>query len=154
MQARDDFLATISHELRTPLNAIRPVPASAGRHSWPLTSADRFAAHGESGRHLLALISDILDAARLPLARCGLLARPVNVPALCQSSLRLIPSQMAKSKGLQVSCTPDPAVQVLVGDERRLKQILVNLLSNAVKFTPERADCLKLRGMPRPGWRA
>ena len=142
LQARDDFLATISHELRTPLNAIlgQCQLLQEGIHG-PLTKAQIASLHivEESGRHLLALISDILDAAKIASGQVRLLARPVNVPALCQSSLRLI-SQMANQKGLQVSYTPDPAVQVLVGDERRLKQILVNLLSNAVKFTPEKGQ--------------
>jgi CheY-like chemotaxis protein len=90
----------------------------------------------ESGRHLLSLITDILDLAKSEAGKLELDIRPVSVGEVCQASLRLT-KQLAHKKKLRVTQKIDDAVKTLPADERRFKQILVNLLSNAIKFTPE-----------------
>src|SRR5207249_4221254 len=90
----------------------------------------------ESGRHLLALINDILDLSKIEAGKAQLDIEPVSVATVCQASLQFI-KELAHKKRIAVSPTLDPTVTMVPADERRLKQMLVNLLSNAVKFTPE-----------------
>ncbi|MCP4429183.1 MAG: response regulator [Chloroflexi bacterium] len=139
LRAKDEFLANMSHELRTPLSAILGKyeilqeelygPLNEKQHS-------SLGIIGESGRHLLSLINDILDLAKLESGKTELDFRPVFVQSVCRASLQFV-KQIAFKKGIKVSFTADENVRALLADERRLKQILVNLLSNAVKFTPE-----------------
>ncbi len=89
----------------------------------------------ESGHHLLTLINDILDVAKMDAGKLTVELAPCDVETVCQASLRLV-SAMANKKQLEVNLSVDPAVGTILADERRLKQMLVNLLSNAVKFTP------------------
>jgi signal transduction histidine kinase len=136
---KDEFLASVSHELRTPLNAILGMSEvlSAGIYG-PLNERQHRSVQiiEESGRHLLDLINDILDVAKIEADKVELEIGPVSVEAVCQASLQLI-RQAALEKRLNVSFTTDGTAITVRADERRLKQILVNLLSNAVKFTPE-----------------
>jgi CheY-like chemotaxis protein len=90
----------------------------------------------ECGRHLLALINDILDVAKIEAGKVELELAPVQVEDVCQASLRLVKASALK-KRITVSLQLDKLVRVLTADERRIKQVLVNLLSNAVKFTAE-----------------
>ena len=136
---KDEFLANMSHELRTPLNAILGMSEALQEEVYgALNGKQMQSLHSieESGRHLLTLINDILDLSKIEVGQLTLEMEPVSVPELCQASLRLV-QQAAHKKQLQIKSYLDPAVSVLEGDERRLKQILVNLLSNAVKFTPQ-----------------
>jgi PAS domain S-box-containing protein len=136
---KDEFLASMSHELRTPLNAVLGLSEALQEEIYgPLNDRQRRSLHNieESGRHLLELINDILDLAKIGAGKLELELEPTSVEMICQASLRLI-KQSALKKRLSVDLTIDPAVTLLNVDGRRLKQILVNLLSNAVKFTPE-----------------
>lgn len=136
---KDEFLASMSHELRTPLNAILGLTeVLQGRIYGPVTAQQQGALINieESGRHLLALINDILDLSKIEASQLTLELAPLQIDELCQTSIRLV-KQVARRKDITTSLTLDPRIQTFVGDERRLKQILVNLLSNAVKFTPE-----------------
>ncbi|NJN65960.1 MAG: response regulator [Chloroflexaceae bacterium] len=136
---KDEFLANMSHELRTPLNAILGLSEVLQEEVFgPLNDKQRSSLHSieESGRHLLALINDILDLSKIEAGKTELEPGPVSVESICQTSLQLIRSQ-AHKKGLRLSQTIDHGVIRIQADERRLKQILVNLLSNAVKFTPD-----------------
>jgi len=137
-RAKDEFLAAMSHELRTPLTSILGLSETLqdgllGR----LSEQQAKAAHTihENGAHLLALINDILDLAKVESGKMELLWDQVPAAQLWDASLRMI-RQSAERKGLSISTNIDPAVQLLRGDGRRLKQMLVNLLGNAVKFTP------------------
>jgi len=85
---------------------------------------------------LLALINDMLDLSKLEAGRLQLERAPLDVDLVCHAAMRLVKEQ-GQQKGLSGSLHLDDAVDSIVADERRLKQILVNLLSNAVKFTPE-----------------
>jgi PAS domain S-box-containing protein len=137
-RAKDEFLASMSHELRTPLNAILGLSEVLQEQVFgPLNEkqAKYMQTIEESGHHLLALITDILDLAKIEAGKVELEIGPVAIDSVCHASLQFI-KQTALKKQLKVSSTVDQQITLLQADERRLKQILVNLLSNAVKFTP------------------
>ena len=138
LRAKDEFLASMSHELRTPLNAILGLSESLAEHSAGTLNEkqERYVRTiSESGNHLLSLINDILDLARIEASQIVLNITEVDVKRVCQASLRMI-NELALKKQQSVSLEVDEAIGSIWVDERRLKQILVNLLSNAVKFTP------------------
>ncbi|HEY3229977.1 MAG TPA: response regulator, partial [Roseiflexaceae bacterium] len=135
---KDEFLAGMSHELRTPLNAILGLSEALQEQVYGLLNVQQLQTLRTieaSGRHLLDLITDILDLSKIEAGKLELDIGPVPVELLCQASLQLI-KQAAHTQQLTVSLKLDSAVTTIQGDMRRLKQILVNLLSNAVKFTP------------------
>ncbi|HSL30627.1 MAG TPA: response regulator [Anaerolineales bacterium] len=139
LRAKDEFLANMSHELRTPLNSILGLSESLAENVAGALNEkqERYVTTIiESGHHLLSLINDILDLAKIEAGQIVLNIEEVDVQRVCQASLRMI-SEMAHKKQQEVSLQIAGDVGVIWGDERRLKQILVNLLSNAVKFTPE-----------------
>ncbi|NNJ11293.1 response regulator [Chloroflexales bacterium ZM16-3] len=136
---KDEFLANMSHELRTPLNTILGRAEILHEQIYgPLTDQQQYAIGSidESGRHLLALINDILDLSKIEAGKLELQISTVDVSALCQACVRMM-AQVAAAKGISLSTTFDMAITHMQADERRLKQILVNLLSNAVKFTAQ-----------------
>ena len=137
---KDEFLANMSHELRTPLNAILGMTESLqdeifgsinDQQRKSLQTAER------SGLHLLELINDILDVAKIESGQIELDLTSISVAHLCQSSLAFI-KQQALKKRIQLEISQLPAnLPDLLADERRIRQVLINLLNNAVKFTPE-----------------
>jgi PAS domain S-box-containing protein len=139
LRVKDEFLANMSHELRTPLNAILGLSESLGEQvAGPLNEKQQkyLATINESGHHLLALINDILDLAKIEAGQITLDINKVDVNSVCQASLRMI-KQLAQKKNQEVIFEIDHDLGLMWADERRLKQMIVNLLSNAVKFTPE-----------------
>jgi PAS domain S-box-containing protein len=139
LRAKDEFLANMSHELRTPLNAILGLSESLIElAAGPLTEKQHkyVGMISESGNHLLSLINDILDLAKIEAGQIVLNINEVDLKQVCQSSLRMI-NELAHKKNQHVTLEIDEAMGPVWADERRLKQVLVNLLSNAVKFTPE-----------------
>ncbi|AWK88891.1 sensor histidine kinase [Azospirillum thermophilum] len=134
-----DFLARVSHELRTPLNAILGFsevirdrllgPRADGRY------ADYAADIHESGRHLLALIDDILDLSRLQAGRMTLQIEPVDLRSAVEWVMRIIAVQ-AEQKDIRLFCELPADLRTIRADDRAVKQMLLNLLHNAVKFTP------------------
>ena len=139
VRMKDEFLASMSHELRTPLNSILGMAESLQEGIYgPLNPRQHKAVTTieASGLHLLALINDILDLAKIEARGLDLAYDWVDVKRICQECLGLI-QPVASKKHLQVLLNLDDHVTVFQADERRLKQILLNLLSNAVKFTPE-----------------
>jgi PAS domain S-box-containing protein len=138
LRAKDEFLASMSHELRTPLNAILGLSESLAENvAGPLNEKQQryVKTISESGSHLLSLINDILDLARIESGQVVLNITEVQLQQVCQASLRMI-NQLAHKKEQEVSLEIEDGIDSIWVDERRLKQILVNLLSNAVKFTP------------------
>jgi signal transduction histidine kinase/DNA-binding response OmpR family regulator len=136
---KDEFLANMSHELRTPLNAVLGLSEALQEEVYgPLTPQQRLSLQSiyESGQHLLTMINDVLDLAKVGAGTIDLDIDITDVEAVCQASLRMV-QHSAHKKRLSVSEHIDAQVALLLADQRRLKQILVNLLSNAVKFTPE-----------------
>ena len=136
---KDEFLASMSHELRTPLTGILGLSEALQLGVYgPLTEKQNRSLQAiyESGQHLLDLITDILDLAKLEAGKVELQLAPVGVDEVCQASLQFV-GQLAQKKKLRLTLTVDQQVDTVWADARRLKQMLVNLLSNAVKFTPE-----------------
>ncbi|EIJ43144.1 PAS domain S-box [Beggiatoa alba B18LD] len=139
LRAKDEFLAAMSHELRTPLNAILGMSEGLQEQVYgELNTKQLKSLHTieESGRHLLSLINDILDLAKIEAGKLKLEMNTLSIEQVCQSSVRMI-KQAALKKRIKVSLQFTDTNLLMFGDERRIKQILVNLLSNAVKFTPE-----------------
>ena len=136
---KDEFLANMSHELRTPLNGILGISESLHEEVYgPLNPRQHRAILDveDCGRHLLDLINDILDVAKIEAGKVELELAAHEVEQVCQASHRLI-KEAALKKLISVAVVIDRSLRQLVADQRRLKQILVNLLSNAVKFTPQ-----------------
>jgi two-component system sensor histidine kinase/response regulator len=138
---KSQFLATMSHELRTPLNAIlgfseviRENVFGHGQNAWEKYAEYASAIHA-SGRHLLSLISEILDLSKIEAGSYVLDLRAIDLRETVRETLTIVSS--AAEKADVHLCPMLPANEVwLMADERALRQIALNLLSNAVKFTP------------------
>jgi signal transduction histidine kinase len=139
-RAKSQFLANVSHELRTPLNAIigfseimnGELMGSLGSAIYKEYASDIH----ESGRHLLAIINDILDLSRVEAGQTTLNESMIEVEKLVAACLILVRGR-ATASGLTLSVEAPAVMPALRGDERLLKQTLLNLLSNAIKFTPK-----------------
>ncbi|NTU78102.1 MAG: PAS domain S-box protein [Chloroflexales bacterium] len=135
---KDEFLAMMSHELRTPLNTVLGVTEALEEELYgPIVDRQRQALGRvtQSARHLLTILSDILDLTHIEAGKAVLDVRAVDVDILCRTALQFVQAP-AQTKGIQLFRTVAGEVEGLRGDERRLTQILTNLLENAVKFTP------------------
>ncbi|WP_280154793.1 ATP-binding protein [Piscinibacter sp. XHJ-5] len=146
---RSDFLAQMSHELRTPLNGILGFAQLLQRdRSLSERQARGLRIIDESGQHLLALINDILDLARIDAAKLELFPTEVDLSTFLQV-LSDIVRVKAEEKGLLFSLRPAPGLPATVRvDETRLRQVLLNLLSNAVKFTDRGQVVLSVQSLP------
>ena len=136
---KDEFLANMSHELRTPLNAILGMTEGLQEQVFGEINPKQLKAIQtieRSGFHLLSLINDILDLAKIGAGQLELECAPTEVSSLCHSSLAFI-KQQALKKRIQLEIKLLPNLPNLLVDERRIRQVLINLLNNAVKFTPE-----------------
>jgi signal transduction histidine kinase len=136
---KDEFLASMSHELRTPLNAVLGMSeALLDELCGVLDERQRKAVStiAQSGQHLLELINDILDLAKIESGKLELHYEVVRSEVLLQSSLDFV-RQLAQQKQITLTPVIDPRIPQLWLDDRRFRQVLINLLSNAVKFTLE-----------------
>src|SRR5262249_34120295 len=136
---KSEFLANMSHELRTPLNAVIGFSeVLLDRMFGELNDkqAEYLQDILSSGRHLLSLINDILDLSKIEAGHMELELSSVDLPMAFDNALTLV-RERAGRHGIALGLDLDPAVGQIVGDERKIKQVLLNLLSNAVKFTPE-----------------
>ena len=135
---KSDFLATMSHELRTPLNAIIGFSEVLHEQMFGELNERQLAYVNDvlaAGRHLLSLINDVLDLAKIEAGRMELELSEVGLPELLRSAVSMH-SERAERRGIALALTTDPAEIGITADERRVRQIVFNLLSNAVKFTP------------------
>ncbi len=146
------FLANMSHELRTPLNSIIGftgilLMGLVG----PLTSEQEKQLNmvQDSARHLLELINDVLDISKIEAGQIELAHDQFDMRITIQKSIEKI-TPLAEKKGLAVTAVIAPPVGKIVGDRRRVEQILINLLSNAVKFT-ERGE-VRIESQIEDGW--
>jgi len=149
---KSEFLANMSHELRTPLNAVigfsevllqRMFGALNDKQDEYLK--DIYA----SGQHLLSLINDILDLSKIEAGRMELVPAPFHLPTALDNAVTLVRERAARH-GITLELDLDSRLGELVGDERKVKQVLLNLLSNAVKFTPE-GGCISLKASRKDG---
>ncbi len=139
-EAKSAFLANMSHELRTPLNAILGFSEMMLQECYGPLGADRYKEYSSdihtSGAHLLSLINDLLDVAKIEAGRMEISPTPIDTRRAFDIAFKLIAVKAReKNQKLMVSIAPD--APPLYADERALKQILINLATNAVKFTPE-----------------
>ncbi|MFM7407321.1 MAG: GAF domain-containing protein [Cuspidothrix sp.] len=135
---KDEFLANMSHELRTPLNAILGITEGLQDEVFGIVTDKQIKAlHTveRSANHLLSLINDILDVAKIESGKIELNYSTVAVSYLCESSLAFI-KQQALEKRIQVILNIPIGLPDISIDERRIRQVLINLLNNGVKFTP------------------
>jgi two-component system cell cycle sensor histidine kinase PleC len=136
--AKSQFLANMSHELRTPLNAILGFSELIGSRIFA-KEPDRNYQYAElihsSGKHLLALINDILDLAKIEAGRWKLEDAELDLHVVVRDALQLVSWRARDNKVMLVNAIA-PDLALIYADERAIKQILLNLLSNAVKFTP------------------
>jgi signal transduction histidine kinase len=143
-----EFLATTSHELRTPLNAILGFSEVLGDELFgPLNErqVDYLDEIRSSGRHLLGLIGQALDVAKVESGRLELDVTEVDVAPMLHGAVGLFREEAAR-RGVELQCEV-PALGSVHGDEGKLRQVVVNLLANAVKFTPA-SGVVRLQARP------
>ena len=141
-QHKSEFLANMSHELRTPLNAI--IGFSQVLHDEMVGPVNPKQAEYlddiiSSGHHLLLLINDVLDLSKVEAGQVELEVHPFSLREALERGVVMV-RERATEEGVRVAFAADPEVDVVDGDERRIKQVIFNLLSNAVKFTPAGGD--------------
>ena len=136
---KSEFLANMSHELRTPLNAIIGFSEVLGERLFGELNEKQAEYTDDiltSGRHLLSLINEILDLSKVEAGRMELELATFDLP-LAIDNARTFVRERATKHGITLDVAVDERLGDFIGDERKIKQILLNLLSNAVKFTPE-----------------
>ena len=146
------FLATMSHELRTPLNSIigfTGILLMGLVGSLNQEQEKQLIMVQDSARHLLELINDIMDISKIESGQFDLARDPFDMKAAIEKSLEKI-APLASKKGLTLASVIAPSVGQVIGDRRRVEQIIINLLSNAVKFT----DCgeVRIESQMEDGW--
>ncbi len=136
--AKSEFLANMSHEFRTPLNGILGY-AQILKNSPGLSDSDRegLAVIDRCGSHLLTLISDILDLAKIEARKLELHPQPFHLPKFLRTLVEICQIQATQKQIRFIYQELTPLPSGIVADERRLRQVLLNLLGNALKFTPE-----------------
>jgi len=138
-QAKSAFLANMSHELRTPLNAIIGFAQVLSAQSPGPIGTSQYVEYTQdiltSAQHLLGIINDILDLARIEAGKGELREELVDAMEVTSACVRIV-WQRAEVSGLKIEIEPFEAPILLWADERKLRQILINLLSNAIKFSP------------------
>lgn len=136
---KDEFLANMSHELRTPLNAILGNAEILLEQIFGKindTQEKNLKTIENSGYHLLELINDILDVAKIEAGEMKLNINSTSIDHLCQSAMTFV-QQQAFKKQIKLTSQISPSLPNLLLDQKRIRQVLINLLNNAVKFTPE-----------------
>jgi PAS domain S-box-containing protein len=151
-RAKSEFLARMSHELRTPLNAIIGFSDMMDKAVLgPISARYRGYAGdiGRSGRHLLAIVSDILDISKIEAGRVELRPTPLDVSALIRRCVEMVQTEVDR---LSLAVDVDVAADLppIIADEVKLRQILLNLLSNAVKFSRP-GGCISVSATLEPG---
>jgi two-component system cell cycle sensor histidine kinase PleC len=135
---KTNFLANMSHELRTPLNAILGFSEVIATQTFGPNAHDRYRAYAadiqESGAHLLSLINDLLDVAKIEAGKLELETQWHDATGLAEPCLR-VSQERAQAKGVMLSAAFDARVRKVFVDERAFRQIALNLISNAIKFT-------------------
>lgn len=142
------FLAGMSHELRTPLNAINGYSEMMSREVLGPIGNPLYRQYAEiihtSGRHLLALIEDLLDISRLDLDQLEIDRQPQRLDQIAAEACRLMRGR-AEEKHLTLSYHRTPGDDMVIGDRVRLKQVLLNLIGNAVRYTRDGGVLVRLR---------
>lgn len=144
LEAKSRFLATMSHELRTPLNGIIPVTELLEETGLDDSQRKLVKTIGESSKALLVIVNDVLDLARIDEGQLEL--HPVRfAPRTLINGVADMLRPSADQKGLALTCEVDPLIGTYVGDEDRIRQVLVNLVGNAIKFTQQGRITIRCR---------
>ncbi|MGZ8406575.1 MAG: sensor histidine kinase, partial [Caulobacteraceae bacterium] len=153
-EAREDYLAALSHELRTPLGGVLGLAELLSGTRLDAEQQAYVSSMRDCGRHLLALVSDVLDLAKIDAGKLELLPAPVDVEDLLRGVAELL-SPRAHEKGLEIAWAADGLDGQVIADAGRLRQILYNLVGNAVKFTGTGGVLITARAKPSAsnGWR-
>jgi len=138
-RAKSEFLSRMSHELRTPLNAILGFGQLLELETRDPEQADNVQEILHAGHHLLELINEVLDLARIEAGRLTVSCEPVPLMPLVEECLTLI-RPLAEARRIRVAETGRDCGEHVLADRVRLKQVLLNLLSNAVKYNREGGD--------------
>ncbi|MCA9706946.1 MAG: response regulator [Myxococcales bacterium] len=150
-QAKSRFLANMSHELRTPMNGILGAIQLLQTRALPPDQRSLVTMLHDSSAHLLSLLDDILDTARIEAGKLEITAGPLDVPALTAQLVETF-RPAASHKGLRLVEQVDPRLaRPCQGDVRRIRQVLMNLVGNAIKFTSEGEVCIEAREVRSPG---
>ncbi|HEY6578765.1 MAG TPA: HAMP domain-containing sensor histidine kinase, partial [Rhizomicrobium sp.] len=151
---KTSFLANMSHELRTPLNAILGFSEIIQKECFGPVGSVRYSEYAgdihASGAHLLSLINDLLDVAKIEAGKMEIEPHELDAGCCFDTALRIIAAR-ARERRQQLVIEIDPSAPPLYADERAVKQILINLVSNAVKFTPEEGRILVAASRSRCG---
>ncbi len=137
-RAKSEFLSNMSHDMRTPMNVILGMTQIAKNHmDDPDRMADCIGKIEQASTHLLGLVNEVLDMSKIESGRMELECKPVELRKLMESALMMVQEGIAKKR---IDCTVDlsqlPEEQLL-GDEVKIREVVLNILSNAVKYTPE-----------------
>jgi two-component system, sensor histidine kinase and response regulator len=136
-KAKSEFLSRMSHELRTPLNAILGFSQVLDRQNLPLVQRDRVGHIYRAGQHLLSLINEVLEIARIETGKIQLSLEPVCVGDALTEALDIV-RPLASQRRIQIQRNDYVAAEInVLADKQRFKQVLLNLLSNAVKYNCE-----------------
>jgi len=147
-KAKSVFLANMSHELRTPLNTILGFSNLLREESVTNHQRQDLDVIKRSGEHLLSLIDDVLDVAKIDSGRVEMVKRCVDLPELFHDVTDLMRVQ-AEEKGLELLSEESPALPRFIwSDAGKLRQILINLLGNAIKYTEEGSITLRVNATP------
>jgi signal transduction histidine kinase/CheY-like chemotaxis protein len=152
-RAKTEFLSSMSHELRTPMNAILGfAQLFESEPGTPLSQNQQSFIHEilKAGRHLLELINEVLDLARIEAGKLSLSVEPVSIASVLRECLPLV-QNMASERGIVVSLPPLESEARVMADYMRLKQSLLNLLTNAVKYNRPAGRVDVAVTAPQPG---
>ncbi len=137
--AKSQFLATMSHELRTPLNAIIGLSEMIESEIMGPIANARYAEYvgdiHRAGRHLLELVTDVLDTSRIEAGGYRLVLAPLQAAEVIEETHRIV-APLAAGRGVRLERAVAAGLPPIRGDRRAIKQILINVVSNAVKYTP------------------
>lgn len=145
-KSKDEFLANMSHEIRTPMNSVCGMTELMLRDEKLSEESRDYAVNIQSAaRSLLGIINDILDFSKIESGKMQLVEEPYNFCSMLNDVIVLAMARKGdKNLELIIDCDPDIPSQ-LIGDELRLKQVIINLLTNAIKFTDEGAVFLDIQ---------
>ena len=139
-QAKGSFLANMSHELRTPLNAINGFSEMLVKEVFGPLGDQRYQSYAQdillSGQHLLDMINDILDMAKIESGKMTINTKPIDPVEPVDAAVRMI-RRKADEKNLELKLVHDDDVQDIEADHRAVRQMVLNLVSNAIKFTKD-----------------